>query len=58
MGERSKDTESFSITLPIEAVDLLVKLIPLGLYGKKKATVASNLILDQLKQMVEKDVLK
>lgn len=51
MARGDKDTDSFSITLPIEAIEMLEKLIPVGLYGKKRATIASQLILDQLKHM-------
>jgi len=44
------ETKQFSITLPIDAVEMIEKgLIPFGLYGKKVATVAANLILDALK---------
>lgn len=45
------ETEQFSITLPVEAIDMIEQgLIPFGLYGKKRSTVAANLILDMLKQ--------
>lgn len=41
--------ESFSITLPTEAIEMIEKgLIPFGLYGKHKATICSALILDML----------
>jgi hypothetical protein len=44
-------TEQFSITLPIEAIEMIEKgLVPFGLYGKKRSTVAASLILDMLKQ--------
>jgi hypothetical protein len=48
------ETESpqFSISLPAEALELIDKqLIPYGLYGKKRATVCRNLILDRLKSL-------
>jgi hypothetical protein len=51
MAKEDKDTISFSVTLPVEAVEMLENLIPIGLYGKKRATIASQLILDQLKAM-------
>ncbi|MEO1027093.1 MAG: hypothetical protein AAFX07_16245 [Pseudomonadota bacterium] len=54
MAAKDRDTESFSITLPVEAIEMINKLIPKGLYGKRKATVASQLILDKLKEMSEK----
>ena len=44
------ETKQLSITLPIDAIEMIEKgLIPFGLYGKKVATVAANLILDALK---------
>jgi hypothetical protein len=44
------DTKQFSITLPLDAVEMIEDgLIPFGLYGKKLATVSANLILDMLK---------
>jgi hypothetical protein len=48
----AKEDESpqFSITLPVEAIEMIEKgLIPFGLYGKKRATVCRTLILDALK---------
>lgn len=45
------ETEQFSITLPSEAIEMIEKgLIPFGLYGKKRSTVAAALILDMLKR--------
>lgn len=58
MPQEDKDTGSFSITLPTEAIEMIEKLIPFGLYGKKRASIASQLILDQLKQLVERGVVK
>ncbi len=44
------DTKQFSITLPLDAVEMMENgLIPFGLYGKKLATVSAALILDMLK---------
>lgn len=44
------DTKQFSITLPLDAVEMIENgLIPFGLYGKKLATVSAALILDMLK---------
>ncbi|MCH8952184.1 MAG: hypothetical protein IID49_08695 [Proteobacteria bacterium] len=55
MVDKSKKTESFSITLPIQAIEMIEKLIPIGLYGTNRAQISSQLILDQLKAMREKD---
>jgi hypothetical protein len=45
------ETEQFSIRLPMEAIEMIEKgLIPFGLYGKRRSTVAASLILDMLKQ--------
>ena len=52
-------TEQFSITLPIEAIEMIEKgLVPFGLYGKKRSTVAANLILDMLKQSHIRDIVR
>lgn len=40
----------FSISLPVEAVDMIENgLKHVGLYGKKRATIAARLICDALK---------
>jgi hypothetical protein len=44
------ETKQFSITLPVDAIEMIENgLIPFGIYGKKLATVAATLILDALK---------
>lgn len=44
------DSEQFSITLPIDALEMIDNgLIPFGLYGKRRATICAALILDALK---------
>jgi hypothetical protein len=50
----AEDGESpqFSISLPLEAIELIEKrLAPYGLYGKKRATICRNLILERLRQI-------
>jgi len=48
--EGEPETKQFSITLPLDAIEMIENgLIPFGLYGKKLATVAASLILDALK---------
>lgn len=52
-------TEQFSITLPMEAIDMIEKgLIPFGIYGKKRSTVAAALILDMLKRTEVQDIVQ
>ncbi|WP_315836472.1 hypothetical protein [Bradyrhizobium prioriisuperbiae] len=47
------ESPQFSISLPNEAIEIIEKqLIPYGLYGKKRATICRNLILDRLKEIV------
>lgn len=46
------ESPQFSISLPLEAIELIEKrLVPYGLYGKKRATICRNLILDRLKTL-------
>ncbi len=53
------DSEQFSITLPLDAIEMVEDgLIPFGLYGKKRATVCSALILDMLKQPAVQDHIR
>jgi hypothetical protein len=48
---KKSDSEQFSITLPMDAIEMIEQgLIPFGLYGKKRATICNALILDMLKQ--------
>jgi hypothetical protein len=50
----AKEGESpqFSISLPLEAIEYLEKtLVPYGLYGKKRATICRNLILERIHQL-------
>jgi hypothetical protein len=47
------ESPQFSISLPAEALEIIHKrLIPYGLYGKKRATICRALILDKLKELV------
>jgi hypothetical protein len=49
----------FSITLPDEAIEMIEKgLVPFGLYGKTRALVAANLILDMLKRRDIRDIVR
>jgi hypothetical protein len=49
----------FSITLPDEAIEMIEKgLIPFGLYGKTRGAVATNLILDMLKQTTIREIVR
>lgn len=52
MAEKDEsDSEQFSITLPVEAIEEIEQgLIPFGHYGKRRATVCRSLILDALKR--------
>ena len=44
------DSEQLSITLPKDALEMIDNgLIPFGLYGKKRATICSELILAALR---------
>jgi hypothetical protein len=46
------ESPQFSISLPTEAIEIIEKqLIPYGLFGKKRATICRNLILDKLKEI-------
>ncbi len=48
---KTGDSDQVSITLPMDAIEMIEEgLIPFGLYGKKRATICSALILDMLKQ--------
>ena len=48
---KKDDSEQFSITLPMDAIEMIEQgLIQFGLYGKRRATICSALILDMLKQ--------
>ena len=52
MASEQGDGEGVQITirLPPDAVEMIENgLIPFGLYGKKRATICANLILDMLK---------
>ena len=51
-----RDSEQFTITLPRDAIEMIEEgLIPFGLYGKKRATICSALILDMLKTTAVQD---
>jgi hypothetical protein len=50
----AKEGESpqFNISLPLEAIEIIEQtLSPYGLYGKKRATICRNLILERLRQL-------
>ena len=47
----TSESPQFSISLPVDAIEMIEEgLIPFGLYGKRRATICSALILDMLKQ--------
>ena len=51
MAEESESPQ-FSITLPAEAIEYIEKiLVPYGHYGKKRATICRNLILERIRQL-------
>jgi hypothetical protein len=52
-------SQQISISLPSEAIEMIEKgLIPFGLYGKKRATICQNLILDMLKRPEVRDIVR
>jgi hypothetical protein len=53
------ESPQFSITLPAEAVEIIEKgLIPSGLWGTKRGTVCSALILDMLKRPEVREIAR
>jgi hypothetical protein len=53
------DTDQFSITLPLDAIEMIENgLIHFGLFGKKRATVAAGLVLDMLKTPAVRDQIR
>lgn len=53
------DSKQFSITLPIDAIEMIESgLIPFGLYGKNRAAICSALILDMLKTPAVRDNIR
>lgn len=53
----ARGNTQFSVTLPDEAIELLEKLKPTGLYGTNRAEIARTLILDMLKQLRSQKVV-
>jgi hypothetical protein len=51
-------TESFTITLPVQAIGMMENLISTGLFGSSRGEVARTLILSRLEQLVGKDIVK
>ncbi len=55
----SDESPQFSITLPLEAIEMIEKgLKPFGLYGKKRATICRSLICDMLKTSAVQDQIQ
>ena len=53
------ESPQITITLPEEAIEMIDKgLIPFGLYGKKRGSVASSLILDMLKRPEIQEIVR
>lgn len=42
---------SFTITLPDEAIETMMDLLPSKIYGTNRAEIARSLILDMLKRL-------
>ena len=50
IGQSDGESPQITITLPAEAIEEIENgLIPFGHYGKKRAAICRNLILDMLK---------
>jgi hypothetical protein len=46
------ESPQFSISLPSEAIEYIEKiLVPYGHYGKRRATICRNLILERIRQL-------
>jgi len=46
------ESPQFSISLPVEAIEFIENtLVPYAFYGKKRATICRNLILERLRQL-------
>jgi hypothetical protein len=51
MARKPPPGVSFTISLPVEAIEEIEEgLIPFGLYGKKRATIAATLIEEALRR--------
>lgn len=57
--EESQESPQFSITLPLDALDMIENgLRHFGLYGKPRATICRALILDMLKTQTVQDQIQ
>lgn len=52
------DTESFTITLPRQALAMIEKLKDVGLYGTNRGEICRALILARLEDVIAKGVLR
>lgn len=48
----------FTINLPPQALDMIEQLKPKGLYGSNRGEITRQLVLDQLKELVARQVVK
>ena len=51
-------TDSFTITLPVQAIGMIKDLIPTGLYGSSRGEVSRALILSRLEQLIGQGIVK
>jgi len=49
---------SFSVTLPDEVIETMMDLLPSKMYGTNRAEIARQLILDMLKQLAERKLVR
>jgi Arc/MetJ-type ribon-helix-helix transcriptional regulator len=54
----SEGNTQFQVTLPNEALVMFEQLYSSGLYGKNRAEVARQLILDMLKKLARDNVIR
>jgi hypothetical protein len=54
----STGTVSYSITLPVQAVEMIMELIPTGLFGDSRGEVSRALILSRLEQLAAQNLVK
>ncbi len=51
-------TDQFSITLPIQSIEMLEDLVPRGIFGASRAQVARKLIHDRLEELASKGAVE
>ncbi len=56
-NRKSADTESFSITLSVQAIEMIDSLIGVGIFGANRGEITRTLVNSRLEQLIAQKIV-